>query len=561
MMRKHNNIDINNASRYDYFNLHCITQRVHSPLCKENIDNFLDVFYTFNRNNVGEELTDIATNIKTQKHKKTFCQNTLKHVQYNQIFNQSIKEALTICDDDIRYLYEQHEILYTINTEITNNSYSTSVYDNPDINAYKSISLAQAILQDIQNNNINSRRMQAYINQIQALLRKPIIEPIYRDIHYFIINNQILPHIQQESSNNRNYSQIRNQLLTLNRNNTLLQYSWLQNMLVNTDLIQLAEENSIQNTINSTDSIIQWLQSLPYINIERIQTTGQQIVIIGDLNIIDPIAGNTRTSFTTTGTIDLNRMIIQEIILDEYPLFTSILNSFIQSRNTTLPLLYSYINENIALYRNQQTHQEVCSEIKNLATFTINICNNNLVQWTQEINNQIVSYKINRENNTIQFIETSDPSLTQYLQDKYNNTITDAIRMPSLIREILLAEINEDPAQQKRLEDNNIVQIANSFESFFKTKPNDIVVFENIYYIEFTIQSITFVLAYDIQNNISWPLFFKNIMVNNRPLRTQKRSIQFSNKNTQDINTFINSPLDYIQEIDPFTYEIYIQSK
>jgi len=559
--RKHNNIDIINNTRYNYFNLHCTTQRIHSPLCDQNIEHFLDIFYTFNRNNIWQELEEIARNLKKERHKQLFCENTLKHVQYNQVFTQSIKNALTICDDNTQFFYEQHEIFHTINREITNNSYTTQVYENPDINAYKIMSIAQIILQDIQKNNLHIRRIEAYINQMQALLKRPIIEPIYRDIQYFIINNQILPYIQQESSRNRNYSQIRNQLLTLNRNNTLLQYSGLQNLLINPELIQIAEESSLQNISNSTENIVQWLQTLPYINIQETQLTGQQITIIGDLNIIDPIVGNTRTPFITTGNIDLNRIIIEEITLEEYPLFTSILNTFIASRDTTLPLLYSYINDNIALYRNQQTYQEVCDEIQSITTFTINICHTSLIQGIQNISDQSITYKINRENNTIQSIETSELALTNYLQEKYKNTTTDAIRMPSLIREIILAQPDQDTQAQNQIEDNNIIQIANRFEWFFKSKANDIAVFQDIYYIEFTIQSITFVLAYDIQNNISWPLFFKDIMINNKPLRTQRWSIQLSSQNANLITRFINNPLAYIQEIDPFIYELYQQSQ
>lgn len=83
--------------------------------------------------------------------------------------------------------------------------------------------------------------------------------------------------------------------------------------------------------------------------------------------------------FSATGQINLNRLIIEEINLPEYTLFTTIINAFIQTRNTTLPGLYSYINENIALYRTQQ-NQEICEQLTNITTFTINVCNTSLIQ-------------------------------------------------------------------------------------------------------------------------------------------------------------------------------------
>lgn len=556
---KHNNNILPTTSLYTTFDLSCIQQSIHSPLCTQNIRNFLKTFYTFDLQLAESELPSIMKNLNKSKQKDEFCQKLLTYSQYNQIFSSYIQTSIQSCDEQTKNIYERIQHLHAINTEIQNNTLTQTVYNDKTLNAYKIMSLAQAIIYDIQQDIVNARRIEAYSNQLQALLRKPIIDGIYRDMQYWIINYQILPYLQQNSTKNQNYSTISSLLLSLNRENTLLQHSWLQNMVTNQTLItQQKEIQSIEN--NNTDSIIQWLSSLPYITIESTQITDEFININWKLNIVDAIAGESSTAFSATWQINLNRLIIQQIDLPEYKLFTTIINAFIQTRNTTLPWLYSYINENIALYRTQQ-NQEICEQIENISTFNINVCNASLIQWEQIIQNTTTTYKIQIENNTIQQIQTSDPLLTDYLNKQYAQTISDSIRIGSLIQEIITTQMPQDTNQEQISIDTDSIQVINTFSLFFKTTPTDVKYIQDIYYIEFSIDNINFVLTYNPQKNITWPLFFKDIIINEKPLRVSKWAITLEPENSQIINKFVTNPLGYIQEVDPFTYQTYLQLK
>lgn len=80
--------------------------------------------------------------------------------------------------------------------------------------------------------------------------------------------------------------------------------------------------------------------------------------------------------------------------------------------------------------------------------------------------------------------------------------VSDPIRLASLIKEIVLAKpITKEDIHVN--ENNNILRIAEKFQIFFKTKPTDIVLFQDIYYIELTIDNVTFIIAYDEQKNIT----------------------------------------------------------
>ncbi len=557
--KKHNNNALPIPSLYTTFDLTCIQKSVHSPLCTQNIKNFLSSFYTFDLQPAESELPSIIENLSKSRHKQDFCEKLLSYSQYNQAFSNHIQSTIQFCDQNTKTSYERAQNLNTINTEIQNSTFTQTVYNDLDINAYKIMSLAQLIIYDIQQDIINTRRIEAYSNQMQALLRKPTIESIYRDIQYRIINYQILPFLQQNSTRNQNYNTISSLLLSLNRENTLLQHRWLQKMVTNQTLItQQKEMQSIDN--NNTESIIQWLKSLPYMTITETQDSGGIINIRGELNIVDAIAGESRTRFSATGQINLNRLIVQQIDLPEYSLFTTIINAFIQTRNTTLPGLYSYINENIALYRTQQ-NQEICQQLETITTFTTNICNASLIQWEQKIQNTITTYKIAIENNTIWEIETSDIQLTDYLNKKYQSTASDAIRIPGLIQEIITTQIPQETEQEQISVDTNSIQVINTFSIFFKTNPTDVKQIQDLYYIDFTIDSINFVLTYNAQKNITGPLFFKDIIINDKPLRVSKRSIPLEPSSSQIINKFVSNPLGYIEEVDPFTYQTYLQLK
>ena len=195
-------------------------------------------------------------NLKKNKHKEDFCNRLLSYSQYNQAFGPQIQTTIQSCNDKIIDTYKRAQNLYTINTELQNNSFSQTIYDNKELNAYKIMSLAQTIIYEIQQDIVNTRRIEAYSNQIQALLRKPIVDGIYRDIQYWIINYQILPYLQQNNTKNQTYNNVSSLLLSLNRENTLLQHNGLQKMVTNQTLI--AKQQEIQSTENNnTDSIIQ----------------------------------------------------------------------------------------------------------------------------------------------------------------------------------------------------------------------------------------------------------------------------------------------------------------
>lgn len=222
--KKHNNNALPIPSLYTTFDLTCIQKSVHSPLCTQNIKNFLSSFYTFDLQPAESELPSIIENLSKSKHKQDFCEKLLSYSQYNQAFSNHIQSTIQFCDQNTKTSYERAQNLNTINTEIQNSTFTQTVYNDLDINAYKIMSLAQLILYDIQQDIINTRRIEAYSNQMQALLRKPTIESIYRDIQYRIINYQILPFLQQNSTRNQNYNTISSLLLSLNRENTLLQH-------------------------------------------------------------------------------------------------------------------------------------------------------------------------------------------------------------------------------------------------------------------------------------------------------------------------------------------------
>lgn len=558
LYNKHNNNTLPSPSLYDAFDIGCIQQDIHSPLCTQNIENFLTTFYTFDLQPAESELPSIIQNLKKSRHKKTFCQHLLSYSQYNQVFSEYIQEAIQYCDKQSSIVYERAKHQHTINTEIQNNTFTQTVYDDKDLNAYKLMSLAQAITYDIQQDAINIRRIEWYSNQIQALLRNPVVENIYWDIQYRVINYQILPYLQQNNTRNQNYNTIASLLLSLNRENTLLQHSWLQKALTNTWLITQQSNIIIWQNENNTDSIIQWLKSLPYITIETTQNSWDTITVRWELNIIDPIAWQSNASFIATGQINLNRLIVQQIQLPQYPLFTTIINAFIENRNTTLPWLYNYINENIALYKTQQ-NTEICEQIKNIPTFVINICNASLIQWEQTIQDTTTTYKIQIENNTIKYIETSNPALTEYLNSQYGQTITDSIRIASTIQEIITKQIPSINDQEQIIVDTDSIQVINTFSLLFKTTPTDVKRIQDQYYIEFTIDDISFVLKYDPQRNLTWPLFFKDAIINDKPLRISKRAVSLDTNSSIIINKFINDPLGYIQEVDPFTHQTYLQ--
>lgn len=561
IQQKFNAIQVPDNNIYALFSLQCLDKAIRSPLCQRYIRIFLDNFYVFNIITVDQDIKNIAEKLRKEKDKRLFCENILYYTQYTENFSDNIESSLNICDANAKEKYQKLKNFSHINNEINNNIYQNNIYTDTWLNTYKLISLTQNIFNDTQSDNLNTRRMEWYISHLQSLMRKPNIDSVYWDMTYRFINKYLVPYIQQNSIISQKYPGLTNQLLWLNKPSILLQHSGLQNLIYNTGLIQAIQDSAPINNTQAIDSLVQWLNMLPYLTITKQSVNENTIDIQWFLTITHPIQWNITTDFSSTLIASNNRLLVDEIKLNEYSLFSDVLKTFIQSRSTTLPALYNYINENIALY-SRQSWWEICEQIQSITIFDINICNTTIIQWTMRQTPQDIEYKIQIQWNTIQSIQTSDEKLTQYLNQEYKDIISDPIRLPWLIKEILLSQIQETEKTQTQTQENtDIVRIAEKFETFFKVKPSDIVLFQDTYYIEFSANSITFILAYNEQENTTGPLYFRDVFVNWSPLHLNNRSIVLNQENIQTINTFMKNPLKYIETNDPFIYESYLQFK
>jgi hypothetical protein len=105
-IQKHNNNTIQSDSLYTEFTLQCIDKGIHSPLCNRNIRNFLDRFYTFDLRDHVLELEKIAKKLRKKEHRDMFCKNLLRHIQYNQAFNNNREKTLDGCDQITKNQYK-----------------------------------------------------------------------------------------------------------------------------------------------------------------------------------------------------------------------------------------------------------------------------------------------------------------------------------------------------------------------------------------------------------------------------------------------------------------------
>ncbi len=297
--RRHQNNQITRETLTELFNIDCINLRIQSPFCKRNIIDFLENFYTFDLEQHLDELLRIGQNISSRD-KETFCNHSLAYTKYNRSFNTERDAIIGLCSDTLQAKYYIAKQLFNINNQLANNTIQPTVYTDKHLNAYKILSLAQLIVKDIENNILPSRRIESYVAQMQALLRRPNIEAIYRDMHYYIIHHHILPYTIQIANRDPQANQLRNQLLALNRNNQLLQHSGLQNKLINTSLIENIQTSPLIQTQTNTAQIIENLQTLPYIQINKSEQVDNDIFISGILQIADSLQENRTTQIQAT---------------------------------------------------------------------------------------------------------------------------------------------------------------------------------------------------------------------------------------------------------------------
>lgn len=132
------------------------------------------------------------------------------------------------------------------------------------------------------------------------------------------------------------------------------------------------------------------------------------------------------------------------------------------------------------------------------------------------------------------------------------------MRLPTVIASILDTKV-EPAKEETKITQANIIRISDRIQQFLNTKLDDISYYANTYFIQFQIQKINFIAQYDIDTHTITDLYFKDVMMDKKPIAIKNINLTLSETNQTNIDSFTNDPLEYIKNINRSAFTAYIQ--
>jgi hypothetical protein len=173
-----------------------------------------------------------------------------------------------------------------------------------------------------------------------------------------------------------------------------------------------------------------------------------------------------------------------------------------------------------------------------------------------------ITYDFTLNNYQITDIQISEKVINDWFQNKIKNIKSDQLNLIDTISEIVLYQDKYfNPKNITRTWTNDTLIIIENVQKYLWIQVKDIADKNWKYAFEFNVKGIDFLCLYDIQNHVMWPIYFKDIRVNNLPYIIRNFFLPLNDENQNIINDFLFDPLSYIQKVSPKSYDKYMEDR
>lgn len=542
------------------FNINCINNIVLSPICEDYLQKFIQQSFMYNRLEAEDVESVHKTLIQNTKRQKKYCESIADHVLYSKTKNEQANKFIKDCPQDTEDKLIQENDFREVQEQLRTKNIENKVYQNNTINKYKLTSMWQSLYSDSTQNKITSRYLEQYIAYTQNLLRKNMLTGSYKEMLYYYNNTYLLPtlyDIQTQNPSISNTNAIEN-INILNKWSKLLWFTWLENNIQNKGIITHTNTLQTQSTNISIQALLQGISRFPYAQIKKQDITNDTVDISGTFKLTALLVENKTVEFSALLKQDGSRLYVTSITIKDQDVFNQALHDIIhtQTQGITFSAIYEFINNSIAVYLSPKTEITVCDQINQLIPINIIQCWSSLIEITKQ-NDPKWIYTISLSGQTITDIKHSDTATQQSLI-KFIGTESDFIRLPATIAAILDTDKDKAPEENK-IQQANIIRISDSLRQFLWTRLDDISYYKNVYFIQFEIDKINFIAQYDTQSHTIVDLYFKDVMMNKKPIAIKNINLTLSETNQTNINNFVADPLEYIKNTNLSAFTAYIQ--
>ncbi len=554
----------------EYFTLSCVEGTLlYQWICDNFFREFIKVFYVYDMTQHYEELATLFLQIQqNQEYKKLFCEAIFSYVQYSNHNDKKLLPIMNECGPNYKENFNAFSQFLSIQDQLKNNLINSQSTDNRELNAYKLLSIQQAIFSDLQRKKFNATAVNSYIRYIEELLKKEQIDPFYMDVIYLYNNNYLEKNIIKnffnlQGENTDSVKKVLEWLRTLNKWNNLLGYEGLNKQVHNQAVLR--EKNTIKIVDNSNQE-----SSLEYFN----RIYGFDWFTIDQTNELSDnkiqLQWNIRYKDDEIQTIPKKieaTIVIEEqdgnFIVTNFGTQDKQIEQFIRqtisNNRYSIPEIHATIKENQVIIYQGLNPIDICSKLEwstNAGKF-VEECSDTtiLIKAKHPREWQTIYYTINHTEGFINTITTDDQEVKKAIDKNIDFSSINSATINNFVAD-LATYTTQDPNQ--RTIDlwwavNDKIIIETTIQQYLQTKTTNILEKDGSFLAEININDLNILVGYDITNNTIWPLILRG----ESNYLFESFSILLEEDNIDQIDEFLSNPQSYLQALEPGIYARY----
>jgi len=550
-------------SLIDWFHLWCLeNQKFSDFVCDQFLWNFYKYGKYYDLSRYAIDILALIKELRSQnKDIGPICDMIIEYTEHSWvIYSDVLANSMEYCSDESRDYYKKLINFIIIENSLKQPEISDEVFDYPDLNAYKLLSVWQGVYKILWWTSLNENYIKSYLSFVQKLLDKDkgnnrYLEPVYKDLLYVFNSDELYWTLSEKW---KLTTELKLKIDQINNWNPLLWYPSLLSQLTTPNLEIV---NWDIDTIEIDEKTIEDIFYSYYYMKDRLKIRKVSNVSDDSLRIQTELFTNRILSVTDDETLKLtvllykkwNVLYVSNIKVANQPKLTDILNIYVWNWNVSFNAMLAYIDDQIWMWYQDPTELEdenptFCEQIQEREDISVYACDESaisLYKWE-------VEYNFTLENGSLNSFTIGDEDLNNLIKDKLEGVIFTRDNTPTIIVSIIdfKVELKDDNIQKK-------IDLVDQFRIHFKMVPDDIHDIDwmsDDFLVDLTLWEFKIQANYNVDTHLLTKISYVNC---GKTLEIRWLSIPITTDNESKLVEILNNPRVFLTQSNPAAYKKY----
>ena len=550
----------------DGFGLGCVkNEKISDFVCDKLLERFYKYGQYYDLSLYSSDLLILVRELNRQnKDIQPICKMIPEYIWHSWVISSDILGSImNFCPEEDFQRYKKIVYFIDIDNSLRQPELLDKVFDDPDLNAYKLLSAQQVVYRSLNSSSVNEGFIKSYLTFVQNLLNKDnkaskYLAPIYKDLLYVFDTDVLYTKLIDRS---KSFTDLNNQLDTINNGNSLLGYPSLTSQLTTPDIIKSVWQfkTGDREVITLKDALSKYY-TYDNLRIRRaVELSDVDMQVQTEIYSDDVIKVTWWQTLKATILLHKkqNVLYVKSINISKQRDLTDTLNIYAADWNVSFDKMLWYINEQIAFWykapwEDSEVEFTVCNELESMG----NMFTNDIEVYTCD-ESSIVLYKWDIEyaftlvNWILDSFVISDPDLESALKEKFSSIMTSRDNTPTVIKSIVDFELEKvDDKLEKKLE------IIDQFRIHLKLVPkiSDIEGENDVFMVDFSIWSFKLKANYDMNTHMLTKISY---VACDKILEIRNLTIELSVNNSSQLTELLNNPRMFFANANSAAYRKY----